>query len=185
MNLPSGYRIRPARTGDDRAIAEVQIQVRLTTYRGLVSDAMLDRLPSGLEDRVVKWRSRLEATDGWRTLVVEGPVGGIVGFCYFSREPHERLPEYIGLIDIIYLLKEHQRRGVGEALLRAAGRLLAADGSRTMYLWVHARNDPARRFYEKLGGRTIDQQRIEVHGELRDVVAYGWDEAGFRDLTAA
>jgi len=176
-----GYSIRAAIPADARAIALVQIAVRKTTYRGLVPDANLDRLDSGLEDRVRKWANRLVATDGWKTLAVDGPGLNVVGFCYLGPVPASD-PAYTGIIDIIYVLKEHQRRGVGRWLFAEAARLLAGQGHRAIYLWVHARNAPARRFYEKIGGMPIAERRTEYDGVVKEEVSYGWDEPALRRL---
>lgn len=181
MGAVPGYSIRTAAPADARAIALVQIAVRKTTYRGLVPDAYLDRLDSGVEDRVRKWTDRLAARDGWRTLAVYSPQGTMVGFCYFGPEPAPD-PAYTGIIDIIYLMKEHQRLGVGRRLFTESARQLASQGHRMIYLWVHARNAPARGFYEVLGGTPIAERRTEYEGGVKEEIGYGWDEAALRQL---
>jgi hypothetical protein len=42
-----------------------------------------------------------------------------------------------------------------------------------MILWVFADN-PARRFYEALGGKMIKESQFEIAGVTRYEVAYGW-----------
>lgn len=54
-------------------------------------------------------------------------------------------------IDRLYVLPELQRRGVGEALLRAA---VAASPS-GVWLHTHQQNDRARAFYEKQGFHVV------------------------------
>jgi hypothetical protein len=42
-------------------------------------------------------------------------------------------------------------------------------------VWVLAEN-PARRFYEALGGKIVFEKRIEIGGASLVEVAYGWEE---------
>ncbi|MFI5418194.1 MAG: GNAT family N-acetyltransferase [Candidatus Lutacidiplasmatales archaeon] len=176
-----GYKLRAARPDDAGSIAKVHIQTWLTTYRGLVSDRLLDQMPSELDARTRTWQNRLADPGKWHLVVVEGPGGGVVGFC--SAGPERRAnPSFTAEVGIIYLMKEHQRRGVGRALFRAAARLLKQDGHRSLLVWVLARN-PSRRFYEELGGHPVEERQEEVRGETRDEVAYGWDETAFGRLS--
>jgi hypothetical protein len=43
-----------------------------------------------------------------------------------------------------------------------------------MYIWVLAEN-PAKKFYEKMGGRYIMQQEIEIGDKKFIESAYGWE----------
>jgi L-amino acid N-acyltransferase YncA len=108
--------------------------------------------------------------------VAELPAGGIVGFASGGPRQNESYhPEYESELYTAYLLREHQRRGLGRRLLRAvAGRLLA-DGKRSMLAWVLAKN-PSRPFYEAAGGRLLGSQNVQIGGVTLEEVAYGWDD---------
>ena len=58
-----------------------------------------------------------------------------------------------GEVYAIYVDPEHCGRGVGSALLAAAEARLARGGFSRAALWVFARNQTARRFYERRGWR--------------------------------
>ncbi len=75
----------------------------------------------------------------------------------------------------MYLLRQHQRRGLGRRLLGAVARGLLADGKRSMLAWVLAEN-PSRPFYETAGGKLLGSQEIEIGGAALKEVAYGWDD---------
>ena len=83
---------------------------------------------------------------------------------------------YDGELHALYVLPEHHRGGVGRALLASVASRLLDDGNRSMLVWVLAAN-PARRFYEALGGALVDQQAIVTieDAELEEV-PYGWDD---------
>jgi hypothetical protein len=61
----------------------------------------------------------------------------------------------------------------------AARRL--SEGFPTLLLWTHVRN-PARGFYEKLGGVAVRTTQRTLKGIVYDDVGYGWNEAALDRL---
>ena len=58
-------------------------------------------------------------------------------------------------------------------------RRLAASGLDAAIVWV-LRDNPARFFYERIGGHQVSRKAIAVGGSLVDALAYGWpDLPGF------
>jgi hypothetical protein len=53
-------------------------------------------------------------------------------------------------------------------------------GSVRAYLWVLDGNEPARRFYVRLGGRVSDRRHIELGGTTIGETRIVWDD--FRSL---
>ena len=68
--------------------------------------------------------------------------------------------------------REFQGRGAGRALVAAVAEALEAQCCQSLMLWVLADN-PARRFYERLGGHLLDETQTTL-GAVE--VAYGWPE---------
>jgi UDP-N-acetylmuramate dehydrogenase len=64
---------------------------------------------------------------------------------------------------------------VGRRLVGAVAHALAEAGMPSMLLWVFADN-PARRFYEALGGQLVARQTFELGGTTLAEVAYGWPD---------
>ena len=78
-------------------------------------------------------------------------------------------------------LTEHRDRNfihVAESDDGRAERLLQ-EGMRSMLLWVLVEN-PNRGFYERLGGKRLEEKQITIDGERLTEVAYGW--ADLHDL---
>jgi mycothiol synthase len=75
--------------------------------------------------------------------------GEVAGFLLARRWQDE----HAGFVDILAVGPEHQRRGLGSALLRAAFAGFAAAGLREAQLGVASDNPRARRLYERLGMR--------------------------------
>ena len=54
-------------------------------------------------------------------------------------------------------------------------------GQHTLLIWVNVHN-PARRFYEALGGVHARTGSRKIKGVTYDDAGYGWDEAAFARL---
>jgi GNAT superfamily N-acetyltransferase len=65
--------------------------------------------------------------------------------------------EGYGYVFGVYVVPEARRRGVAEALMRAAARVLRDEGRRYLVLGVDTPNEAARALYAKLG--FVDQAR--------------------------
>lgn len=167
----SGFVIRPAEPEDAGGIARVHVLAWQETYRGLVPDVFLDNL--SIPRRTERWRrSLVDRTDPYHRTVVADENDQIVGFanCGFPQETDE---EFDGELHAIYLLKSAQGQGIGRKLFSEAVKSLLALGSSSMLVWV-LRDNPARGFYDRLGGLYVREKLIEIGGEPLIEVAYGW-----------
>jgi ribosomal protein S18 acetylase RimI-like enzyme len=73
----------------------------------------------------------------------------------------------------MYVLAPHQRQGTGRGLFLAACGALRDAGHYGLLLWVLESN-PARGFYERMGGEVV-ARREEQLGDLRLTdIGYGW-----------
>jgi len=143
--LPFG--LRQSVPEDAEAIAVVQIRSALAGFA--------DFRPAGITveldpaDRVPLWRERLP-------LVAESD-DGIIGFAHFGPNTEEP----VGEIYRLFVAPECWGKGVGRALMRRALEQLQAAGFSEAFLWVHADNRRARRFYEATGWRPDGAERDE------------------------
>ena len=164
--------IREVRPEDVAGIARVHVESWRTTYRGIMPQAFLDGL--SVESRTRWWEGLFARTDSRRcVLVAEDDDGEMIGFAIGGPESRGGR-EFTGEVYAVYLLEQHQRRGIGRRLMRAAAERLAALDMPAMLLWVLAENHPSRRFYEAIGGEALRTERIEIGGAELDEVAYGW-----------
>lgn len=170
--------IRAASIDDVPAIAAVHVASWRENYRGIVPDDFLDGL--AVEAREHGWRTRLaNLTADQAFYIAEDADGRVVGFaCGGPRQASD--PAYIpytGEVYAIYLLREMHGQGTGRALVRAVAGRLAEHGMRSLLIWVLAEN-PARRFYEAIGGMLVGEQPITIGGRELVEVAYGWPDTG-------
>jgi len=165
--------IRAASPADAPGIARVHVDSWRTTYAGIVSAEFLANL--SYEKSEARNRAFMTEPGVNRHFFVAGDESGrIVGFATGGPVRGD-MPGFDGELYGIYLLKEYQRQGIGGRLVRALADALAGDGFRSMLVWVLADN-PARGFYEALGGRFVRQQTITIGGQELAEVAYGWED---------
>ena len=161
--------IRPAKVEDAPAIARVHVASWQSTYRGMLPDEFLASLSeSGYAER---WKRVIG--EGTSKVYVAEDGGEVVGFASGGRE---RAGEkgYVGELYAIYVIDAAQRRGFGRELVRASVAGLRELGLDDMIIWVLRDNQPARRFYERLGGMYVRAQPITIGAVTLEEVSYGW-----------
>jgi GNAT superfamily N-acetyltransferase len=159
--------IRPATPADARAIAEVHVASWRSTYRGIVPQPYLDAL--NVADREARWRDSFTSE---MAIFVTEENGTVIGFASVGPARAE-FPGLTGELYAIYLLPEAQSHGIGARLFSAIADHLHRAGHTGIYLWVLEQN-PACRFYERMGGTRIQSVEIEIGGKPLIEVAYAW-----------
>ena len=164
-------RVRRAVVGDAEAIERVRTDTWRDAYRGLMPDALLDRLDYDATRR----RTLMAVMPPHQFALVAEDASGVVGFCLGgrSRPPEDR---FRGEVYAIYVLPEHQGHGIGRALLEAAVAELVDRDLRSMIIWVLRENAPSRRFYERMGGHLIRDEERELEGIRITESGYGWED---------
>lgn len=175
-----GVTIREAITADAAGIARVHVESWRTTYPGIMPQAHLDAL--SVTEHEQMWQGRLhdDASGQTRSFVAANDSGEIVGFIRGGPPRHDD-PDYTAEIYTLYLLQSQQGQGLGRRLLAAVAKRLRQDGHTNLFLWTHVRN-PARAFYEKLGGVAVRTTQRTLKGIVYDDVGYGWDKAALDRL---
>lgn len=170
---------RKAKISDAPGIAKVLVDTWKSTYRGIISEKYLQRL--SYRDKEENWRQRLEnPTHGAIIYVAETDLHEIVGFALVTLEKYNPVltipqPEmFKGELCAIYVLKDFQHREIGTELVKLVIKYFKTNDVNSMNVWVLKENT-SRRFYEKLGGKYIGEQSIEIAGNNYIEIAYGWE----------
>jgi ribosomal protein S18 acetylase RimI-like enzyme len=168
---PATY--RRAVLADAGRLAKVHIRVLMVAYRGIDPQEWLDSLPQQLSEREARWRDRLTSRPSEPVHVAEVEPAGLVGFAVGGRARGEPPIGYEGELISLYLLPEHQRRGIGRELVRRVARSLIDAGLQGMLVRVLSAN-PARLFYEHLGARALGVDTVSIGGQDLEETVYGW-----------
>jgi GNAT superfamily N-acetyltransferase len=166
--------VRAARTGDAAAIAFVHQESWRTTYGGILPAAVIAE-EAGRKTAEVWGRRLASPAPGYATWIAESS-GRVVAFASCGAARH-RLEGLEAEVYALYVLQDHQRRGIGAGLLGECARHFVRQGLFGFYLWALKANR-ARLFYEALGGEPVAEksERLGQHSFFE--VAYAW-----RDLS--
>lgn len=172
--------IRDARPEDALAIAEVHIASWRTTYPGIMPQEHLDALSVAEYEQMWWGRLRFAGLGQPLVSVAKADEHTLQGFVSGGAE-RTGDPEFQGEIYALYLLQSAQGQGIGRQLVQVMARRLERLGFHTLLIWVNASN-PARRFYEALGGVAARTGQRELQGITYDDIGYGWNAEAFARL---
>ena len=166
--------VRRATVDDAEAIERIRIETWRATYRGLLPNALIDRLQPNVERR--REQLLLAAPSDLTFVTEEGSE--VVGYALAGPERTGDM-EYPGEVYAIYVLPASQGKGHGRALIRECARELAARGMMRLLIWVLRENQIGRRFYERLGGIVLREKPLEEFpgAEEHIEVAYAWKDS--------
>ena len=171
---------REATVLDAAGITKVKVDTWKTAYKGIIVEDYLQSL--SYEDNEKNWRQRLEnPTHGAKIFVAETNQNEIVGFTFVTLEKCNpilallQVERFKGELCAIYVLNEFQHKKIGTELVKLGVIYLKVKNIDSMITWVLKQN-PSRIFYEKLGGRVLGEQSIEIGGNRYTEIAYGWED---------
>ena len=167
--------IRKPRESDAYPVAQVEIDVWRDTYPTLLpAEYLVDRLDIVRVSAL--WARRLQDLNFRQCCrLAVSTDGNIVGFITFgkTRDPDPDLPSD-GEIYEVYVLADFQNQGLGRELCRVAAGCLRREGARSMTVEVLEGN-PARFFYEALGGRIARRKNRPFAGLRLPSLIYVWE----------
>jgi ribosomal protein S18 acetylase RimI-like enzyme len=175
--------IRPAVISDAASMARVRVETWRTSYRGLIPDASIAGMDIEKETKRSIERFKAPVPNSCLFVAEVRPETGdelpemrpfVAGFCGCGRD-RDGDPQYSGELFAIYVLPAYQRKGLGLAMVQACVDWLRQNGHQSMLIWVLRDNQPARRFYEALGGKAVRKRSIEIGGARLPEVGYGYD----------
>ena len=164
--------MRAARAGDAAAIAFVHQDSWRTTYGGILPAAVIAE-EAGRKTAEVWGRRLASPAPGYSTWIAEAG-NRVVAFASCGSARH-RLEGLEAEVYALYVLQDHQRRGIGAALLGECARHFVRQGLFGFYLWALKANR-ARLFYEVLGGEVIGERTERLGKHDFAEVAYGWHD---------
>jgi ribosomal protein S18 acetylase RimI-like enzyme len=151
--------IRPAVAADAATVAAIHVASWRDAYAQILTSEYLNGPIEA--DRTAVWSKRLrERPQGQLVEIAFDQAGHAQGFVcgYLDSDS-----VWGSLIDNLHVLPQTRSRGIGERLLRTAGRQLLANGpGRGLHLWVFEANEAAVRFYKRLGGEVVERDHSKM-----------------------
>lgn len=161
--------IRKATIQDARSIAEVQVDTWRTAYKNIIPDDYLLSLSYEQQEQI--WTNIIPHCT---VMVAENQEGQLVGFASGGKAVNGEYDDYPGELTAIYILEEYQGHGIGKKLVHSIAESIKALGHHSMIVLV-LEDNPAKTFYESLGGKFLDRVEIEIGGKILYEVVYAWE----------
>ncbi|MFC0300668.1 GNAT family N-acetyltransferase [Virgibacillus soli] len=166
------YTIRQASYEDATAIANIHVRTWKNTYQDLIDEKDISNMT--YENRKVLWQTILQTQTEDRVTLVIHQNEQIIGFISGGPERTKRF-NYDAEIYTIYILDEHQKKGLGAQLLAAFSKKMLAFGHQSLLVWILKQN-PSSRFYERYEAKPVGYEETTIgEGTYRET-AYGWTD---------
>jgi ribosomal protein S18 acetylase RimI-like enzyme len=173
--------VRRARPDDAADVARVYIESWHDTYPSFLPMPLLTAMtPKG---QTARWQAAIRARGRETVLVAENPKFGIIGMTSFGPSRDEAMG-FDGEVYTLYVHPDFLDRGAGRALLHAAFSDLRRRGFSSCVIWAHAKN-PARFFYEAMGGKLIAGRTAKMMGDAVPEAAFGWRRLALAERAAS
>lgn len=164
MSCLSGtIRLIPASEQDMGTLVALRRQIWATTYRSIYPDHMLDDFDEAWHRERELQRIRRSDHAAWLIVLERRPIGYLI-LC--QRK--------IVTMQSLYILQAHQRQGVGTLAMDFVAGYCRDRGADFFVCQCTPANVPARRFYEKHGGRIIGEDRSDPES-WKHAVIYRFD----------
>ncbi|HEY5598224.1 MAG TPA: GNAT family N-acetyltransferase [Kiloniellales bacterium] len=166
--------VRAARLSDVPAIARVHVETWRATYPGIVPEDYLVNMTEARQAEL--WQASIRRARGADTVLVADAMdgSGVVGFGNCGRS---RRGGAMGEVFTLYVASDWQGKAIGHGLLTGLFASLHEHGLNQAMVWVLSAN-PARFFYEAMGGKRLAERREPFSGMVLDESAYGWSDLG-------
>ena len=162
--------VRKARPSDADAIARIYVEAWRDTYPAVLPARLL--LSMTLEGQAARWRNIIANAARECVYVAEDDRATILAMTSLGRA-RDRDLGFDGEIYTLYVDPMRTGAGVGRHLLQGAFAALAETGHGSCVIWAHAKN-PARFFYEAMGGKLVAERTTSMMGVPVPEVAFGW-----------
>lgn len=154
------FEVRRAEPADAPSMARVHVDTWRETYRGLMSDAVLDD-PALLDWREKFWTTALtDSRYEQNSVAVALHEGTLIGIAMSGTSPNDA--EEQQQLFVLYAYAAFHGSGVGAALLNAV-----IDPSAPAALWVADPNPRAQAFYRKNG--FVADGTVKIEDDVRDI----------------
>jgi GNAT superfamily N-acetyltransferase len=165
----SAILVRKARPADADAVARIYVESWQDTYPSLLPARLLVNM--SIEGQALRWRNSI-AMSARESIYVAEQEHRVVAMASMGPARDSALG-FDAEIYTLYVDPFRTGSGIGRTLLRGAFAALSASGHERCVIWAHAKN-PARYFYEAMGGRLVAERTTTMMGTPVPEAAFGW-----------
>lgn len=160
--------IRKMKDEDIEKLVEININAWKKAYKGIIDKDILDNLDKN--KKIEKWKNHYHIEN----IIVAEENGKIMGYCRYSDEVASKpIAGADSEVMALYVDCEYQRMGIGKALIKEVIEKLKMLNKKSMIIWCLKKNRNARKFYEKIGGKQIQETKyFEIEGRKYEEVGY-------------
>jgi len=177
--MGSTLNVRKARPADAESVARIYVSAWRDTYPLILPSRIL--LGMTVEGQAARWRNAIAIAAREAVYVAETDKGTILGMSSMGRARDSGLG-YDAEIYTLYVDPMMTGRGVGRALLAGSFNALSERGHTRCVIWAHAKN-PARFFYEAMGGKLIAERTTSMMGVTVPEAAFGWPKLALAEAS--
>ena len=182
MNFLTNYEIREAYPTDAEEIATVHLMTWKTNYKSILAQEYLDSL--SYKDRLDLRHKIFDESAGIHLVATfKNKVIAFYDADHLRIHENQRISadqlnrrNEKGEIYAIYILQAHQHLGIGRALFQMGRKKLKERGLIPYIAWVLKENHQAISFYEKMGGKRVDEVNVKIGDSEYIEIAYHFEE---------
>ena len=162
--------IRKVKYDDIEQIVDINIKDWKRAYKGIIDESILNNLDRN--KKIAKWQKHYNIGN----VIVAEKNGKILGYCRYDDNTTYKNTNIDSEIIAIYVDYDSLYNGVGKKLIEYVKKDLKNKNKKSMVIWCLEKNQNARRFYEKMGGKLLEGKRYFVtEGKKYKEVGYVYD----------
>ena len=159
--------IRKTKYEDIEQIVDINIKDWKKIYKGIIDNEILENL--NREEKIRKWKEHYNIEN---TIVAE-ENGIILGYCRYTDNAVYENTDIDSEIIALYVDYSKLRHGIGKKLVEYVKEDLRNKNKIKMVIWCLEKNENARKFYEKMGGKLLPNKKyFEKEGKKYKEVGY-------------
>ena len=160
--------IRNIEEKDIENVVDIQIDGWRAAYRGIVDDEFLDSMDK--KEKIKKMRNNYKENN----FIVAEINNEIVAFCRytFDNRYSNEIPNADCELAALYVKPELKYKGIGTKLVNYVKKEFKKKGKTKMIIGCLKDNEPSKKFYTKMGGKIINEKKIEIGEKEYDEVCF-------------
>lgn len=166
-DLKDNIIIRKVKYEDIEQIVDINIEAWKKAYKGIIDDDILENL--NRNEKIKKWKKHYNIGN----VIVAERNGKILGYCRYEDNAQYDNKDIDSEIIALYIDYNNRGNGIGRKLVEHVINDLKNKNKTKMIIWCLEKNNNARIFYEKMGGKLFDEENyFEKDGRKYKEVGY-------------